>query len=68
MARSTFLAVEDEIFIGSFVSRSNRVSFKETPEIHNFEQDKIRNSYVNELSPPMQMLTDTTDEVTVAQK
>ena len=65
---STLLAVEDDISIGSFASRSSRVSFRDTPEVHNFEQDKISNCYVNELSPPMQMLTDIIDEAIVAQK
>ena len=36
----TFLAVEDDISIGSFASRCNRVSFNETPEVHNFEKKK----------------------------
>ena len=65
--RSTFLVVEDDISIGLFASRSIRVSIKETPELHNFENDKNRSSCINELSPPMQTLTDTTSEVTVVQ-
>ena len=68
MTGSTFLAVEDDISISSFVSRSSRASFKETPEVRNFEKDKISNFYVNELNTPIHMITDTTDEVAVTQE
>ena len=65
---STFLAVEDDVSIGSFDSISIRVSFNETLEVRNFEKDEIRNFYDNELSTSIQMLTDTIDEVAVTQE
>ena len=65
---STFIAVEDDASIGSFVSRSSRTSFKETQKNRNFDKDKSRIFYVNELKKTIQMLTDTTDEVVIIQE
>ena len=36
---------EDDVSIGSFASRSSRVSFKETPEVRDFEKYKSGNVF-----------------------
>ena len=66
--RSSFLEVEDDVSIGFFTTRSNRASFNETPEVRDFEIDKRSDFYSNESSASIQILTDTLDEVAIAQE
>ena len=67
MTKSTFFVVEDDVSIGLFASRSNRLLFNEILEVRNFEKDKSSNVYTNELIVHIQMLTETLDEVAATQ-